>query len=99
MSYEMISEKLWDMLDAIDTAGDAYKENHNGYRAFVAQVLKLRHALLRSDGDELKIVTQDYLCENCGEKWNATVLEWECPRCDCPMGGDLRIPFAKDGTQ
>lgn len=101
MPESAICEKLWDMLDAIDTASDAFKDNNTGYRKMVSAICKLRHRLLapNPDTEELSVVTVNYVCEHCGHSWVDGVLNYECPICDCPMGGDMRIPLSKGGAE
>ena len=46
---------LWDLLDAIDTADDAAKDNKVTYRAIVRHLSSKRHAVLETDGYELYV--------------------------------------------
>lgn len=60
---EKIAEKLWDLLDDIDTASDMFKpKDLIGYQAFYRYVMKKaekRHELLFSDGYELFYRNED----------------------------------------
>ena len=51
------AEKLWDMLDDIDTLGDrlrpSFKENYKEYFNKVQEILRKRHEILMSDGQKL----------------------------------------------
>ena len=96
---EVIAEKLWEMLDAIDTASDALKANHEGYRAFVSRIVKLRHELMDSDGYDLTVRQYNYSCDYCNETWTGDRLDYECPRCDAPMGNDLHVPLGAKKEQ
>lgn len=48
-----IAEKLWDLLDDIDTVSDMVKSNDAAYRKQVERIQRLRGNLLVSDGYKL----------------------------------------------
>lgn len=62
MTYKDIAEKLWDLLDEVDTLSDIIKPNgENGYKCFYNNAMRIcskRHDLLSSDGYGLKIINQ-----------------------------------------
>ena len=47
-------DKLWRLLDDIDTASDAFKPKKNNYYNYVIKIAEKRHTLLSTDGYELK---------------------------------------------
>ncbi len=47
------AEKLWQLLDDIDTYGDMYKPEINGYFKAVNKKAAQRHDILQSDGYKL----------------------------------------------
>ena len=57
--YKEISEKLWDIIDDIDTGSDIFKPNnlhsYKGFYDYVMKKQKLRHEYLVSDGYDLSI--------------------------------------------
>lgn len=52
---DAIAEQLWQLLDDIDTLGDAMKPEHTPYFERVCQIVSKRHQLLRSDGHKLQL--------------------------------------------
>lgn len=96
--FEDIADKLWEMLDAIDDASDAYKDNHEGYRKFVSEITKLRHQFFSRSGGEPVIVLTDRTCDYCKTAWVGDRLQYECPTCDAPMGEDVVVPLAANWT-
>jgi hypothetical protein len=52
----MITEReklLWDLLDDIDTAFDAYRPQMEAFEKFVQEKVEKRHQILASDGFNL----------------------------------------------
>ena len=103
MSYEMIAEKLWEMLEAIENIDNEKNTGDSGHRRHLrkkrSEILQLRHVLLGRSGGELVLIQHKYDCENCGDAWVGTVFDYECPRCDAPMGADLHVPYATKSTR
>jgi hypothetical protein len=60
--YKHIAEKLWDLLDDIDSLSDVIKPtSENGYKCFYNNAMKIckeRHNHLSSDGCELKLIKE-----------------------------------------
>lgn len=46
-------EKLWHLIDDIDTADDMFKENFKGFNAYTMRRQAERHKVLESDGYDL----------------------------------------------
>ena len=60
MDYKEIAEKLWDILDNIDTASDMFKpcenngiKSYNNFYEYAMKQTVERHKLLKSDGYKL----------------------------------------------
>ncbi len=51
--HQNIAEQLWQLLDDIDTLGDALKPEQTPYTVAVNSIATKRHQLLASDGQEL----------------------------------------------
>lgn len=55
--YKLIAERLWEILDDIDTATDHYKPNNDDkFVRYVYAKLKERHSYMKSDGYKLTAV-------------------------------------------
>ncbi len=95
---EEIADKLWEMLDAVDAASEAFRGDHEGFRVYVRETSGMRHELmtLSPDTGERCVVMHDYECEHCGATWSGSRLEYECSSCECPMGVDLHVRHAGD---
>ncbi len=50
MRWKKIAKTLWDIIDNIDTAGDQYKPEINGYYKFVCNEVRKRFKYIGSDG-------------------------------------------------
>ena len=49
--YREVAVNLWDIIDDIDTADDAFKENHAGYQKYVTEKVKERFQWMRPTKD------------------------------------------------
>lgn len=49
------AEKLWDLLDRIDTADDACRGNDTAFRQRAREAFHARHAIMSSDGYKLTL--------------------------------------------
>ena len=54
MNEKETAEKLWNLLDDIDTALDMYKPEMEGFEKYVSKKCQERHNLITSDGYKLK---------------------------------------------
>ena len=52
--YKKIAEKLWSLLDDIDSAGDCFHPEQTNYFNYVNKKTDERHKLMQSDGYNLK---------------------------------------------
>ena len=53
--YKDIAEKLWQLLDDIDTASDMFKPEQTQFYKHIMLKAEKRHKLLKSDGQELTV--------------------------------------------
>ena len=56
--WKSIAEKLWALLDDVDTAGDMFKPPINGFFKYVVRKAEQRHRYLRSDGYSLVLTSE-----------------------------------------
>jgi hypothetical protein len=57
-TWKLIAEKLWELLDDIDTAGDLFKPPINRFFRYITDKSTQRHKYLKSDGQTL-ILTRE----------------------------------------
>ena len=51
--YKTAAERLWDILDDIDTLSDSMKPEQTAFYQAVMEWVAKRHSILKSDGYEL----------------------------------------------
>ena len=74
--WKAIAEKLWTLLDDVDTAGDMFKPPINGFFEYVIGKSEQRHRYLRSDGYSLVLTAEGVanIASNTSDETDDTVV-------------------------
>lgn len=85
-TFESIATSLWDLLDDIDTLGDAVKGNDKAFRSAALKLAAKRFKYAKSDGYKLLWIEGRNSCSSCPAKYEECDAYPDC-KMEIKVGG------------